>query len=322
VRIGVVGAGALGLTFAAALARAHDVILLARREDVAARILRDGVRVETTEDGRAAAPARASRTSGFAAEGVAVRATADPADLFDRAACLIAVKAYATTDAVSPLRDVLSPGTLVATVQNGIDNGAAIASALPHAVVLEAVTNQGAILLSDGRVRAVNNGTTVFGRRSRFAAPAGAGDAPGDRLASAFAEAGIDARAVDDIAPLLWRKLIANAAINPLGALTGRANGAVLDDTDLAALARTLAAEAAAVAAAEGIDAGDPWSAVEAAARPTASNRNSMLQDLDAGRRTEIDAIGGAILRRARERGIAVPLTEAVTRLVRARERA
>jgi 2-dehydropantoate 2-reductase len=93
-------------------------------------------------------------------------------------------------------------------------------------------------------------------------------------------------------------------------------------DADLVPLARALVAEGAAVAAAEGVDPGDPWTALEAAASATTANRNSMLQDLDAGRPTEIDAISGAIVRRAHAHEIPVPLTETVLRLVRARERA
>ncbi len=112
-----------------------------------------------------------------------------------------------------------------------------------------------------------------------------------------------------------------NAAINPLGALARRTNGDVVSDPDLLPLARTLVAEAVAVAASAGVAIDDPWALVEAAGRASAANRNSMLQDLDAGRPTEIDAISGAILRRAAAHGIAVPLTEAVSRLVRARER-
>ncbi|HYW54002.1 MAG TPA: ketopantoate reductase C-terminal domain-containing protein, partial [Dongiaceae bacterium] len=125
-----------------------------------------------------------------------------------------------------------------------------------------------------------------------------------------------------DIQAVLWRKLVVNAALNPSCALTSRENGAVVTDPDLGALARTLALEAAAVARAEDVDVGDPWLAVEAAASASTANRNSMLQDLDAGRPTEIDAISGAVVRRAATHGIAVPVTEAVLRLVRGRERA
>jgi 2-dehydropantoate 2-reductase len=298
VRIGIVGAGAIGLTFAAALARVHDVVLLARRGVVAETILRDGIAID----------------AGGEVRHVAVRTTTDTASFADRDALIVAVKTYATAEALAPLRGVLPPYTLIATVQNGIDNAEVVRNALPGARVIAGTTTQGAVLLGDGRVRVVNRGTTTFARDDT-AAPTS------DDLAGAFAAAGLDARVVDDVDLLLWRKLVIVAAINPLGALTGSTNGAVVTDADLVPLARALAAEAAAVARAEGADLGDPWAALEAAARSTAANRNSMLQDLDAGRPTEIDAISGAIVRRARARAIAVPFTETVLRLVRARER-
>ncbi|HYW52750.1 MAG TPA: 2-dehydropantoate 2-reductase [Dongiaceae bacterium] len=298
-KIGIVGTGAIGLAFAAGLARAHDVVLLARRGVVAETIARDGVCVEAGDGG---------------VTHVAVRATADPRSFADRDAVIVAVKAYATTDALAPLRGVLPAHALVATVQNGIDNADDARAALPGARIIAGSTTQGAVLLGDGRVRTVNRGITTFARDDSAA--------PGsDALAAAFASAGLDARVVDDVNLLLWRKLVIVAAINPLGALTGSANGTLATDPDLAPLARALAAEAAAVALAEGVDPGDAWAAVEAAARATAANRNSMLQDLDAGRPTEIDATSGAIVRRARTHGIAVPVTETVLRLVRARAR-
>lgn len=297
-RIGIVGAGAIGLTFAAALARTHDVVLLARRDRVAETILRDGVAVRSGDDVRH----------------VPVRATTDARAFADRDALIVAVKTYATAAALAPLRGVLPANALVATVQNGIDNADAARAALPGARVVAGSTTQGAVLLGDGRVHVVNRGTTIFARDDA-AAPAS------EDLAAAFVAAELDARVADDVGRLLWRKLLIVAAINPLGALTGRANGAIASDPDLTPLAQALCAEAAAVARAEGVDPGDPWDAVAAAAQATAANRNSMLQDLDAGRPTEIDAISGAILRRARSHGLAAPLTETVLRLVRARER-
>jgi 2-dehydropantoate 2-reductase len=298
VRIGIVGAGAIGLAFAAALARAHDVVLLARRASAAEAIVSDGITVED-DDG---------------VHNVPVRATADAGSFDGCEAVVVAVKAYSTAEALAPLRGVLPPHALVATVQNGIDNAKTVRGALPGARVIAGSTQQGVIRLGDDRVRSVNRGTTVFARDDS-AAPTS------EDLARAFAAAGLDARVAADVDQLLWQKLLIVAAINPLGALTGRTNGAVVTDPDLIALARALAGEAAMVARAERVDPGDAWAAVEAAARSTAANRNSMLQDLDAGRPTEIDAISGAILRRARNHGIAVPLTETMLHLVRARER-
>lgn len=298
-KIGIVGGGAIGLTFAAALASAHDVVVLVRRREVADALTRDGI-------------ALAGDTE---TELVPVRATVDARDFADRDAVVVAVKAYATRDALAPLRGVLPAHALIASIQNGLDNDAAARDALPGARVVAGSTTQGAIGLGPGRVRPAAAGTTIFARDDS-AAPRSAD------LAAAFTGAGLRAEVADDIAPVLWRKLVVNAAINPLGALAGRSNGAVADDPDLAPLARALAGEAAAVAAADGVTIDAPWTLVEAAARATTANRNSMLQDVEAGRPTEIDAIAGAVLRRAAAHGIAVPLTETIARLVRARERA
>lgn len=296
-KIGVLGTGAIGLTLGAALAHAHDVVVVARRAAVAEILNRDGIAVE--RDGQIAH--------------VRVVASAAASAFADREVAIVAVKTYATGAALAPLRGVLPADALVASVQNGIENADEIRAVLPGARVVAGSTTQGAVLLGDGHVRTVNRGTTVFARDDT-AAPTS------DDLAEAFTAAGLDARVADDVDALLWRKLLIVAAINPLGALTGRTNGAVVTDGDLVPLARALVAEAAAVATAEGVDPGDPWAALEAAARATAANRSSMLQDLDAGRPTEIDAISGAIVRRARAHGIAVPVTETVLRLMRARE--
>jgi 2-dehydropantoate 2-reductase len=298
-KIGIVGAGAIGLTFAAALAPANDVVVLARRAEVAAAIERDGIALC------------------FAAETafVPVNTTLDPAALRDRDAVLIAVKAHQTRRALEPLRGILAPHALVVSLQNGLDNDRAARETLPAARVVAATTMRAAIVLGPGRVRPIGNGTTTIARD-------GAASPTSDDLSATFQAAGLDARVVDDIRPAVWEKLIVNAAINPLGALTGRTNAALTDDPDLAALGRALAAEAAAVASAEGVTIADPWGLVEAAVSATAANRNSMLQDLEAGRPTEIDAIGAAIVRHADAHAIAVPLTKAIVQLIRARERA
>lgn len=294
----MVGAGAIGLALAAGLARAHDVVVLARRPEAAAQLARDGVTVVAEE-----------------VRSVALSASADPRAFADREAVIVAVKSHATRAALAPLHGVLPPGALVVSVQNGLDNDLAARAALPGARFVSGSTSQGAIALGPARVRPIGRGTTTFARDAR-AAPTS------DDLAAAFAAAGLEARVVDDATPLLWRKLVVNAAINLLGALARRTNGDVVTDPDLVPLAQALVAEAAAVAAREGVAIDEPWAMVEAAGRATAANRNSMLQDLDAGRPTEIDAIAGALLRRAAVHSLAVPLTDTMARLIRARERA
>jgi 2-dehydropantoate 2-reductase len=299
VKIGVVGAGAIGLTLAAGLSRANDVLVLAHRPEAAELLNESGIVVE--REG--------------AAQTVRIRASVDPLDQAGREAVILAVKSPATADALLPLRGVLGADALIASVQNGIGNVAAARTALPTARIVAGSTTQGATRLGDNRVRQVNDGTTTFGNDT-------AGSPSSADLAAAFAEAGLDARVADDIETVLWRKLVANAAINTPCALSRRTNGAVLDDPDLRAVAAALAEETAAVARAEGIDVTDGWAVAEAAARASAANRNSMLQDLDAGRPTEIETIAGVVVSRAAFRGLAVPATTLMLHLVRARQRA
>ncbi|HEY4442250.1 MAG TPA: 2-dehydropantoate 2-reductase, partial [Candidatus Elarobacter sp.] len=241
-------------------------------------------------------------------------ATADPGAFADREVVLVAVKAFATGPALAPLRGVLAAETLVASVQNGIDNVDEARAVLPGHRVIGGSTMFGAIKLRDGVVRPVVNAPTIFERDSS-ATPTS------DDLAAAFEAAGLAASVVDEIAPVLWRKLIVNAVINPLGALSRRPNGAIASDPDLAMLGEQLAREAGAVAAAAGIALDDPWPIAQAASRATAPNRNSMLQDLEAGRQTEIEAICGAVVRHADRLGVDVPLTRTMLQLVRARQR-
>ncbi|HEY0613286.1 MAG TPA: 2-dehydropantoate 2-reductase [Candidatus Elarobacter sp.] len=298
-KIGIVGAGALGLTFAAALSRAHDVLVLTRSASLARTLGSDGLTLERNG----------------AVERAPLAASSDPQSFADREAVIVAVKAQATASALAPLRGVLPPHALVTSIQNGLEFRETARAALPGARVAAGSTMQGAFRLGAAHVRVVNRGASVF-ERERSGTPAT------EELVAAFAEAGLEAVVTDEIESVLWRKLIVNAAVNPVCALAGRLNGAVAGDPDLQPVARALANEAAAVAAADGIPIGDPWPLVEAAATSSAANRNSMLQDLDAGRPTEIDAICGAIVRRAAPHRIAVPLTETMLRLVRARERA
>jgi 2-dehydropantoate 2-reductase len=129
--------------------------------------------------------------------------------------------------------------------------------------------------------------------------------------------------AVADARPAQWRKVVFNAATNPIGALTGLTHGRVCERPDLRALVSTLVDEGKAVAAAQGIELdADPEALIDHAARPDVAydHRASMLQDVDARRATEIDYLNGGIARFGRELGVPTPLHDAVTQLVKALE--
>jgi 2-dehydropantoate 2-reductase len=174
-------------------------------------------------------------------------------------------------------------------------------------------------ILAPGVVQWDVEGDTTFGpfepRPARAAAVA--------ELAEACTRAGMPAQAVPDARPAQWRKVIFNAATNPVGALTGLTHGRVVERRDLRALVSALVDEGKAVAAAQGIvlDA-DPEELIDHAARPDVAydHKASMLQDVEARRATEIDYLNGGIARFGRELGVPTPLNEAITALVRALE--
>ncbi|MFB6108334.1 MAG: ketopantoate reductase family protein [Haloplanus sp.] len=291
----VFGAGSLGSLLGGLLARTHDVTLVGRDPHVRA-VREDGLRV----DGVETFETRPSATT---------VGTGHAADL-----ALVTVKAYDTETAAA----ALATGTFdaVCTLQNGMGNEETLASAL-DAPILAGTTTLGAKLAEPGRVEWRGRGTVTVGP---WRAPATAVD----RVASALAT-DLDVTVADDVRARLWEKLAVNVAINPATALAGVENGA-LDravDADAASVAETAARETARVARAEGVDLApeDAVEAVREVVAATARNRSSMCRDVTVGRRTEIDAIGGYVLARARADDVAVPVTETLTTLVRAWER-
>jgi 2-dehydropantoate 2-reductase len=139
-------------------------------------------------------------------------------------------------------------------------------------------------------------------------------------LAETCTRAGMPSAAVADGRPAQWRKVIFNAASNPIGALTGLTHGRVCERPDLRALVSSLVDEGKAVAAAQGIELdADPEALIDHAARPEVAygHKASMLQDVEARRRTEIDFLNGGISRFGREHGVPTPLNDAVTALIK-----
>ncbi|MBA3376672.1 MAG: hypothetical protein H0U00_12835 [Actinobacteria bacterium] len=144
-----------------------------------------------------------------------------------------------------------------------------------------------------------------------------------ERLADACTRGGMPTHAVTDARPAQWRKVVFNAATNPVGALTGLTHGRVCERPDLRALVSALVDEGKAVATAQGItlDA-DPEELIDHAARPDVAydHKASMLQDVEARRQTEIDYLNGGIGRVGRELDVPTPLNDALTALVKALE--
>ncbi len=292
----VFGAGSMGSFFGGLLSVRQDVLLVGRREHMEA-IRAHGLRIS----GKTVRLVR-PRTD------LKVPANARP-DLV-----LVATKAYDTADAMSRLRRSARTATFL-TLQNGLDNADVIARSASR--VVAGTTSHGVTFVGPGEVRHAGIGETTIGPWK------GVERDDVVRIRDVFEEAGIHTRVAEDIRAELWSKLVVNASINPLAALAGVANGRLVQDADLDALLAEVCRETVRVAEASGIDldAEALLRRTRLVARRTARNRSSMLQDLDHHRRTEIDAITGAVLRAAERGGADAPLSRALYALVRARER-
>jgi 2-dehydropantoate 2-reductase len=301
VKVCVVGCGAVGSLFAANLAQLDDVEVWAydlAREHVDA-INADGLQLTGVRQvvGR-------------------IRATTDASELPRCDVGIVATKGMHTGTAIATAAHALAGGS-VASVQNGIGNEETIAEHVPR--VIRGTTFPAGRVLAPGLVRWDVEGETTIGPFEPSPAPM----SDVEQLADACSRAGLPTHAVPDARPAQWRKVIFNAATNPIGALTGLTHGRVCERPDLRSLVSSLVDEGKAVAAAQGIELdADPEELIDHAARPDVAydHKASMLQDVEAQRLTEIDFLNGGIVRFGRELGVATTLNGAITALVKGLE--
>lgn len=230
-------------------------------------------------------------------------------------AAIVCTKTFGTAWAADIAGRVLSPGGAAVTIQNGLGNYETLSLRVGADRVSLGAIYVGARLLPDGSLFATGPGRVELGRPRDP-------DARGrlERLAQHLADGGMQVSVVDDARPTVWRKLAVNAAMNPTTAIFGLTNGELLTHTAAGPLADELARETARVAGAAGVVIGEDeavtaWRDI---ATRLGANRSSMLQDLEAGKPTEIDAINGAVAREGRRVGVASPVNEAITLLMNA----
>lgn len=297
-RIAIIGVGAMGCLFGARLAPLADVVLVGTWPEGVAALREHGI-VLVDAAGERVIPVQ------VAAEGAVARC-----DL-----ALILVKSYQTARAARQAADRLAPDGLALTLQNGLGNAETLAAYLGAGRVALGITAQGAMLLDPGRVYHAGDGPTYFGVTPETCERL-------EQVAVLFRQAGFETHLTDNIAGLVWGKLVVNSAINPLTALLRAPNGALLESESARTLMEAVARETASVAQAQGITLpfDDPAARVREVAARTARNRSSMLQDVLRGAPTEIDAINGAVVREGRRLGAPTPINETLWRLVCALE--
>lgn len=224
---------------------------------------------------------------------------------------LVTVKSWQTQRTAWHLAECLAEDGLALTLQNGLGNREQLAHVLGADRVTLGVTTIGATLLAPGKVQQAGEGVISLSAHPRLAP-----------LSNILQTAGFIIETAPDAAILLWGKLVINAAINPLTALLRVPNGELLKRSQARLLLQATAREAAAVAIAQGIQLPypDPVVAAESIARNTAGNHSSMLQDVQRGGPTEIDAICGAIVHAGEHTGVPTPINRTLWQLVKALE--
>jgi 2-dehydropantoate 2-reductase len=300
-RVVVAGAGAIGSLLAAHLAQVADVTVLTRREEHATALRENGLRVS----------GRSDITSALAA-------TADPFRLPEDAD--LAILACKGTD-LEPLAATLEgrlPRATVMTIQNGL-GAEEVVAAHGEWPLLSAVTFMSGTRHADDHVEYVLDTATWIGPFRDT------DEADARRVAELIESAGLKAEAFHDLKPAQWSKLVFNATVNGVAALTCLPHDFHFAETerlsDLGHLVRDLVDEGRAVATAAGVQLhDDPWEMNVLATERGDRHFPSMLEDVEARRPTEVESINGALVREARRHGVAVPLHEALYRLVKARE--
>jgi len=318
-RICVAGAGAVGGLIAARLAAAGEKVTVLARGAHLRAIRAEGLLLE---EGNSRTVAK-------------IVASDDAAALGKQEILFVAFKAHALRDAAASLAPLVGPDTVIVPAMNGVpwwffhgfggklagarldavDPKGEIARTLPPEQVLGAVVHLSSAMPAPGTIRRGKGNLLLVGE------PSGEETARLAGTIERLARAGFEARATREIQREVWLKLWGNMNMNPISALTGSTADVMLDDPHTVALVREMMNEAAAVGAALGIDMGMSADERIAVTRELGAFKTSMLQDFEAHRSPEIDAILAAPCEIGDRLGIPMPWSKTVLGLVRQRAR-
>lgn len=293
-RIAVVGAGAMGSVFGGLLAQAGEEVTLID-------VWREAVEAINSQCLRVEEKSGETRT-------MRVRATTDPADVGPVDLVLVFVKCYHTEDAMRRAAPLLGPETVVLSLQNGWGNAPRIAAIVGEERVLIGVTYHSATVLGPGHVQHAGRGMTFIGELN------GTMSDRLQRVAGAFNAAGIEVTPTPEVLRQIWSKLALNVCTLPTSALLRFYAGQLIQHEGTLNLMRSLLREVIAVARAQQItlDFDERWEAIAGLLERASGAKASMLQDVEKGRRTEIDVVNGAIVDAGRRMDIPTPYNRVV----------
>ncbi len=300
-KVAVLGSGAMGCLFGAAFHRAGaEVTLVDVNAEHVSAINADGLEVDLRSGVerltiRAALPADVD----------------EPVDLV-----LVFTKTFHTKAALEGIAAAIGNHTHLLSLQNGLGNDRRLAGFVSDDRVMVGASMLPSDLVGPGRIRSHGEGYSKL-------YPAFGGDsAMAERAARLLTEGGLETVLDPKIHEVIWSKAIFNATMNPLCALTRRTPGFLGANRESRATILDAVAEGVAAAHASGVmvDGQPIYDLTEVSMTDHADHEPSMLQDLHAGRRTEVDAINGAIVTAAKDAGITAPVLETLWHLVKLEE--
>lgn len=302
-KVAVVGAGAMGGVWAVRLASAgNQVTILDVAEEVVETINAGGLTVEG-KDGTVSAR---------------VRATYDAAEIGPVDTVFFFVKANHTASAAELAAPLVEPSTTIVSLQNGWGNADVLAETYDPEQIVVGVTYNSATVSAPARVAHTGAGPTYVGP---FAD--GAGIDRAEVISGLMDEAGFETEATPKVKTEVWKKLILNAATLPTAALTGLRAGELGEQGPMLELVDAVTEEAVQTARAQGyeIELVERVDQIHKTLEGAGTGKASMLQDVEARRKTEVEVINGAVVRAAKENEVEVPLNEAMVALVGGLER-
>ena len=293
------GAGAIGSLFGGFLAESGmDVTLIGREAHVNA-INQNGLVIDGV-------------SKKYVRNVEAVTSVKQLTETFDLV--LLTVKAYDTTQAVAEAKPLLRNNSVLLCLQNGLGVEKVASEIVGSTQILRGVTSNGALVKEPGFVVHTGKGQTVIGEPfSKIVETIS--------VTKAIETSGLPAKVSDNIKGDVWTKVLVNAGINPFGALTGMTNGELVASSDLKELMTQTVIEGKTVAEKLNVRLdNDPVSLMVKTAEMTAQNKNSMLQDIEKEKPTEIDFINGAISCLGQTKNVLTPLNTLLTGLIKGLE--
>lgn len=296
-KIGIIGAGAMGSLYGGLLSKQNDVYLIDIWKEHIDCINRDGLKIVEDKVENIVYP----------------KATTDSKLVPHLDLVIVFVKSIHTLKAIQSNQDIILDDTVVLSLQNGYGNTEDIETLVKRENIIVGTTSHGATLLGPGKIKHAGVGMTYIGaldEKSRYKA---------EKIKGIMQNCGIDAEVSENILELIWSKLIINIAINPLTAILKIENGKLLESSYSLDLMKDLVYESVSIAKEIGLnlEKDETLEKVKNVANNTYSNKSSMLQDILNKRETEIDKINGAVVKVGEKVGISTPINSTIVKLVK-----